>query len=81
MICVTVVEVGLPLELVLEIRRLLVPSSGSGWSYFGFVFVIVLALVCGMLEVAEGAFSSVGQHQLVVSQVAVRLLSLLKAQA
>lgn len=72
----TVVEVGLPWELVLEIRLLPAPSSGSGWSYFDSGFVPVLVLVCGMLEVAGVVFSSVGQTRLVVSRSDVRLSGL-----
>jgi hypothetical protein len=80
-ICVTVVEAGLPLQLVLEIRLLLVPSSESGWSYSGSAVVIVLVLACGTRVVAEGVFSSVGQYRLGVSRIAVRLSFLSRAQA
>jgi hypothetical protein len=74
-----VVVAGLPSELVLEIRHLLVSNSESDWSYFG--SGLALALVCGMLEVAEVVLSSLGHHRLVGSPFAVRLSFLLKPQA
>jgi hypothetical protein len=77
-IFVTAVVVELPLELALEIL-LLVPSSESGWSYFG--SVVVAVLVYGMLEVAEVVFSSVEQYRLVALRVAVRLSFLPESQA
>jgi hypothetical protein len=80
-IFVTVVEAGLPLQLVLEIRLLLVPSSELGWSYFDSVVVIVSVLVYETLVVAEVVFSSVGHYRTVVSRGAVWLSFLQKAQA